>query len=157
MEIQPQLVLLQKTLLNIEGMGREIYPDLDLWETAAPFMEKWMRGRTSISNLLRQITKSAPGWIEQLPEIPQLAIDTIYEFRSLGRNNAEQSRLLRELNTELASQRKQRAYNRIGGLALVIALIGSFLPMAGLASQQEVMVGTSLLGGLGIYWMFIRP
>ena len=47
MEVQPQLVLLQKTLLNVEGMGRQIYPDLDLWETAAPFMEKWKIGRAS--------------------------------------------------------------------------------------------------------------
>ncbi len=157
MEVQPQLVLLQKTLLNIEGMGRQIYPDLDLWETAAPFMEKWMRNRIGLSSFLKRITESAPRWIEQLPEVPQLALDTMYELRSLSTNNQEQSRLLRELNTELSFQRKQRTYSRVGGFALVLALFGSLLPMAGLASQQSTMVGASVLGGIGIYWMFIKP
>ena len=60
MEVQPQLVLLQKTLLNIEGMGRQIYPDLDLWETAAPFMERWMRSRYGAQSLLKSFCWFAP-------------------------------------------------------------------------------------------------
>ena len=67
MEVQPQLVLLQKTLLNIEGLGRQLYPDLDLWNTAKPFMERWMEQRMGPAAMLRQFSTYAPELIEQLP------------------------------------------------------------------------------------------
>ncbi|MEM7365943.1 MAG: ubiquinone biosynthesis regulatory protein kinase UbiB [Pseudomonadota bacterium] len=76
MEIQPQLVLLQKTLLNIEGMGRQIYPELDLWETAAPFMERWMSERVGFRGLVRQLSEHGPALIEQLPRLPTVALTT---------------------------------------------------------------------------------
>jgi len=77
MEVQPSLVLLQKTLLNIEGLGRQLYPDLDLWNTAKPFLEDWMRERYSPRSLFRQIQKQAPGWLEQLPHVPDLVFDRL--------------------------------------------------------------------------------
>jgi len=157
MEVQPQLVLLQKTLLNVEGMGRQIYPDLDLWETAAPFMEKWMRERVGLTGIFKKISANAPMWLEQLPEFPQLAIDAMTELKALGQNNKKQTKLLTELNTELAAQRRQKTFSRLGGFALVLALFGTLLPATGLASQQDAMVGASVLGSLGIYWMFIKP
>ena len=73
MEIQPQLVLLQKTLLNIEGLGRQLYPDLDLWSTAQPFLERWMRERISPLQLLRNLQSQA----EQVPHLSQMARDTL--------------------------------------------------------------------------------
>lgn len=73
MEIQPQLVLLQKTLLNIEGLGRQLYPDLDLWSTAQPFLERWMRERVSPLHLLRNLQQQA----EQVPHLSQMARDTL--------------------------------------------------------------------------------
>lgn len=76
MEVQPQLVLLQKTLLNIEGLGRQLYPDLDLWNTAQPFLERWMRERMSPRNLLHHAQQQA----EQLPHLAQLARDTLTRF-----------------------------------------------------------------------------
>ncbi|HIG39936.1 MAG: ubiquinone biosynthesis regulatory protein kinase UbiB [bacterium] len=157
MEVQPQLVLLQKTLLNIEGMGRQINPDLDLWETAAPFMEKWMRERMGFSGVFKRITNNAPYWLEQLPDMPQLAFDALNEFKMLSRNNREQTVMLAKLNTELATQRKQRSYSRLGGFALILALFGILLPSVGAASQQDALLGASVLGSIGVYWMFIRP
>lgn len=71
-EIQPQLVLLQKTLLNVEGMGRELDPELDLWSTAKPFLEKWMHKRIGIQGLNERITQEAHQWSQILPQIPRL-------------------------------------------------------------------------------------
>lgn len=70
-EIQPSLVLLQKTLLNIEGLGRQLHPDLDLWQTAHPFLERWLRERFHPRRLLRALRRHGPEWLEQLPELPQ--------------------------------------------------------------------------------------
>ncbi len=73
MEVQPQLVLLQKTLLNIEGLGRMLYPELDLWATAKPFLERWMERQVGPRAFLERIRKAAPQWSEQWPELPALA------------------------------------------------------------------------------------
>lgn len=72
-EIQPQLVLLQKTLLNIEGLGRQLDPDLDLWKTAKPFLERWMSEQVGWRALRRKLIDEAPGWALTLPELPRLA------------------------------------------------------------------------------------
>ncbi len=71
-EIQPQLVLLQKTLLNIEGLGRELDPDLDLWSSAKPFLEKWMLDQVGPQRLMNQIRDQAPRYATLLPELPRL-------------------------------------------------------------------------------------
>lgn len=71
-EIQPQLVLLQKTLLNVEGMGRELDPNLDLWSTAKPFLEKWMQKRIGLHGLRERMTQEAHQWSQILPQIPRL-------------------------------------------------------------------------------------
>ena len=72
MEIQPQLVLLQKTLLNIEGLGRDLDPELDLWATAKPFLERWMSEQVGWRSLLRQVQEEAPYWATTLPQLPRL-------------------------------------------------------------------------------------
>ena len=77
MEVQPQLVLLQKTLLNIEGLGRELYPDLDLWNTAKPFIERWMHNQVGIKALAKGIKTHLPKFLEKLPETPMLLHDVI--------------------------------------------------------------------------------
>jgi len=70
MEIQPQLLLLQKTLLNIEGLGRQLYPDLDLWSTARPFLEKWLKQQVGPKAFLRKIRQNLPFWLEMFPDVP---------------------------------------------------------------------------------------
>ncbi|MDH4050290.1 MAG: ubiquinone biosynthesis regulatory protein kinase UbiB [Rubrivivax sp.] len=71
-EIQPQLVLLQKTLLNIEGLGRQLDPDLDLWTTAKPFLERWMNEQVGWRGLLERLANEAPRYSQMLPELPRL-------------------------------------------------------------------------------------
>ena len=84
MEIQPQLVLLQKTLLNIEGLGRQLYPELDLWATAQPFLERWMREQVSPKQLLRNFQQQ----VEQVPHLSQMARDTLERLSQPHAHNA---------------------------------------------------------------------
>ena len=81
-EVQPQLVLLQKTLLNIEGLGRELDPDLDLWQTAKPFLERWVREQVGWRALVRNLRREAPFWATTLPQIPRLVHRALAEERS---------------------------------------------------------------------------
>lgn len=92
-EIQPSLVLLQKTLLNIEGLGRQLYPELDLWQTAHPFLERWLRERFKPARVLRGLRRHGPEWLERFPELPQLAYRTLAR---LERIELEASRGARE-------------------------------------------------------------
>ena len=71
-EIQPQLVLLQKTLLNVEGLGRQLDPELDLWATAKPFLERWMNEQVGWPALVNQLKKEAPRFAQVFPELPRL-------------------------------------------------------------------------------------
>ena len=72
MEIQPQLTMLQKTLLNVEGLGRDLDPNLDLWKTARPFLEKWLKAQTGPKNILKLLKKEIPSWVSLAPEIPRV-------------------------------------------------------------------------------------
>lgn len=81
MEVQPQLVLLQKTLFNVEGLGRQLYPDLDLWNTAKPFLERWVKQQLGLRAFLRKMRKNAPYWAEKLPDLPDLLYQTLVELR----------------------------------------------------------------------------
>ncbi|MBI1942285.1 MAG: ubiquinone biosynthesis regulatory protein kinase UbiB, partial [Betaproteobacteria bacterium] len=83
-EVQPQLVLLQKTLLNIEGLGRELDPDLDLWQTAKPYLERWMSEQIGWRGLLRTLRREAPYWAQTLPTIPRLLHRLLAEDRVGG-------------------------------------------------------------------------
>ena len=71
-EIQPQLVLLQKTLLNVEGLGRQLDPDLDLWNTAKPFLERWMHEQIGWRGMVERLKNEAPRYAQLLPELPRL-------------------------------------------------------------------------------------
>ncbi len=96
-EIQPQLVLLQKTLLNIEGLGRELDPDLDLWSTAKPFLEKWMVEQVGPAKLWAQLKAEAPAYAKLLPALPRL----LHQYLK-GQTSGSR----RELDELLAEQRK---------------------------------------------------
>lgn len=116
-EIQPQLVLLQKTLLNIEGLGRDLDPELDLWATAKPFLEKWMVEQVGPQKLLQQLKAEAPQYAKLLPALPRLLHDYLQH-----RPHA----LRQELDTLLAEQRRT---NRLlqgiiyGGIGFLLGLI----------------------------------
>ncbi|HSV57461.1 MAG TPA: ubiquinone biosynthesis regulatory protein kinase UbiB [Variovorax sp.] len=116
-EIQPQLVLLQKTLLNIEGLGRQLDPDLDLWATAKPFLEKWMLDQLGPKKLLQQLRAEAPRLAKLLPQLPRLMHDY------LERPPTDHRRELMEL---LAAQKRTNKLLQAiiyGGMGFVLGLI----------------------------------
>ncbi|MGA8004749.1 MAG: ubiquinone biosynthesis regulatory protein kinase UbiB [Burkholderiales bacterium] len=94
-EIQPQLVMLQKTLLNIEGLGRELDPDLDLWKTAKPYLERWMSEQIGWRGLLKALRHEAPYWATALPQLPRLVHRALADDR-LGAMHAALEKLARE-------------------------------------------------------------
>ncbi len=116
-EIQPQLVLLQKTLLNIEGLGRDLDPDLDLWLTARPFLERWMIEQLGPQKLLEQIKEEAPRYAKLIPELPRLLHDFLKQ---------QPNRLERDLKELLIEQKRT---NRLlqglmyGGVGFALGLL----------------------------------
>ncbi len=138
MEVQPQLVLLQKTLLNIEGLGRQLYPDLDLWTTAQPFLERWMRERVSPKTLVQNLQTQ----VEQLPHIAGMTRDLLERLSRPHANDPPPPRLgsgdgwaLRLLGAALLS----------GGAVQVWALSAAGLPLLTLTAWP---VGIMLVAGL---------
>ena len=125
MEVQPQLVLLQKTLLNIEGLGRQLYPDLDLWTTAKPFMERWIEARYGPMGALRRLADRLPDLLEQLPQLPDLLLGAEARIKDLDRLAAQQRDLIGDAAEALGSRRRSNRWRRAFGVAL--ALAGLFL------------------------------
>jgi ubiquinone biosynthesis protein len=120
MEVQPQLVLLQKTLLYIEGLGRELYPELDLWETAKPFMEEWMVEHVGPAAALREVASHAGELLEKLPELPTAILTAETRIKSLERNLRVQSRELKRLKDKVARGERGRTMKRLSGSALLV-------------------------------------
>jgi len=119
MEVQPQLILLQKTLLHIEGLGRQLYPQLDLWETGKPILEQWVRERISGRNLVNRLRQQLPDLNETLQDIPQLLHGLVQQ--------ATEGRLVftindpgtRSLQRELVRTARYRYSAMAGGAALI--------------------------------------
>jgi ubiquinone biosynthesis protein len=109
-EIQPQLVLLQKTLLNIEGLGRDLDPELDLWATAKPFLEQWMLKQVGPQRLFHELKAKSPRYAKMLPELPGL----LHQY--LRRGNGNQDALMRELLQE------QQRTNRLLQVLVAVAI-----------------------------------
>ena len=116
-EIQPQLVLLHKTLLNIEGLGRDLDPDLDLWSTAKPFLEKWMLEQVGPEKLLIQLKAEAPAYAKILPGLPRLLAQYLKSPGLLTRRDLEQ------LMAEQKRTNKLLQSIIYGGMGFVLGLL----------------------------------
>jgi ubiquinone biosynthesis protein len=118
-EIQPQLVLLQKTLLNVEGLGRQLDPQLDLWKTAKPYLERWMHERVGFKGIKKKLTQEATQWSQWLPEFPRLlyAQLTRPDVSSAVLSELQRSRKAREQGNRLLV-----ALTGVAALALGVAL-----------------------------------
>ena len=134
-EVQPSLVLLQKTLLNIEGLGRQLYPDLDLWSTAHPFLERWLVKHFGPGNLFKRLRREGPEWLEQLPQLPQLAFGALTQL-----NNIEQ--------TIKAVAPSGAATNTTGAKFKVFGALLSGLGLGCLLASNSALYGNAGIVGL---------
>jgi ubiquinone biosynthesis protein len=120
-EVQPQLVMLQKTLLNIEGLGRELDPALDLWQTAKPFLERWMREQVGWRGLVRTLRHEAPFWAATLPQLPRLVHRALAEDR-LGGLQAGLERL-----AALQARRNRLLQALVALIAVILGILANRL------------------------------
>lgn len=135
MEVQPQLVLLQKTLLNIEGLGRELYPDLDLWQTAKPFLERWMSEQIGTRSFIRNLRRQIPLWGEKLPQLPMMLYQAATE---IGSSRVQLERMLHEvkhLRRDLHDSQQRSFYAGVGRTLLLSAAL-----IYGLDGYSPIMV-----------------
>ena len=135
-EVQPQLVLLQKTLLNIEGLGRELDPELDLWTTAKPYLERWMSEQLGWRGLLRHVREEAPDWGVLLPQLPRLAHRVLTEAASAGATAAA----TRELAERL---KRQGRWVVILATLLALCLLLQLITLLALAGCRRLAQGGS--------------
>jgi len=131
MKVQPQLVLLQKTLLYIEGLGRQLYPQLDLWDTAKPFLENWMKDQVSPKTLIKKLQQKAPFWLEKLPELPELIYHNLANGKSL---QSQQKQFIIAINQQQKNNSKHSLYI---GLAATLTLIST---LAYLQADQQLAI-----------------
>lgn len=141
--IQPQLILLQKTLVNIEGVGRQIYPDLDLWATAAPVLEKWLKQQVGAKAFFRRVRDNIPYWSEKLPEIPGLIYDVLNETRQ--QQNELRASYWSQTEKRI-SQKKLMKGSFWFGVGLAFLISGAIL----LFQLSNPILGWTL-GGLGAF------
>lgn len=144
MEVQPQLVLLQKTLLYVEGVGRQLYPQLDLWKTAKPFLESWIKDQVGLPSLVRAFKDKAPFWIEKMPEIPELVYDTLRQSKNLQHS---MDKIARELQSNRVRQGQSRY---LFGIGATLLLSGTLLLIN--RPDWEMMPAWVMAGGL-VVWL----
>jgi len=147
MEVQPSLVLLQKTLLNIEGLGRQLYPDLDLWETAQPYLEKWLKDRYSPKSMFNQLKRYAPDWLEHFPQIPPMIFQALKAAQySESGDIAKQTNATQQTNSVWTKCAIAIGFSSIGGgLALGLSQLPLALGQPPLVSLGLVFTGLLIL------------
>ena len=154
MEVQPQLVLLQKTLLNIEGLGRQLYPDLDLWKTAKPILEQWMHEKMGWQAALATFKQEVPNWAETLPTLPR----KLHEIAQ----QAQAGKLKMQLSSHDLQQLKQEvrdaSFRNAGALSGAAFIIGAAVikGLDGYAPSMFIGIPTmswvfGLWGGILLY------
>ncbi len=144
MPVQPQLMLLQKTLFNIEGLGRQLYPDLDLWHTAKPYLEKWIKSRVGVKALIKQTKQNIPYWIEQMPDMPGLIHRSLQQLAAQPR-----------LRTKEPEEKQRRAGE--GKPFVSVVLLAAAVGFAYFAGGTHNVLANHLayaLAGAGVFSLF---
>jgi ubiquinone biosynthesis protein len=150
MEVQPQLVLLQKTLLNIEGMGRELYPDLDLWATAKPFLQRWMDEQVGIRHLFKGAKQNLPKFIEQLPHMPVMVNEVIRQMHDKELNMQLQSSQLEELRKEIKAANRKTLLTITGATLIISAVLANSALLTAPATTSSLSFFSLIIGGSGL-------
>ncbi|MGB1187753.1 MAG: ubiquinone biosynthesis regulatory protein kinase UbiB [Cycloclasticus pugetii] len=154
MEVQPQLVLLQKTLLNIEGLGRQLYPDLDLWQTAKPYLEEWYKNKVGPKATFNKLKEHLPMMGEKLPELPEMMYQVLSDASKGELEVKWRSAQLEEIKQQMAKNHRKSIMAICGGSLLISAAV-----ILGLDGFSPLMLGdapltTWVLGVLGGILLF---
>ena len=136
MEIQPQLLLLEKTFLHIEGIWRQLYPELDLWDTAKPFLERWLSEQLGMRALVKGMKRNLPFIAEHLPDLPQLAFKALDRIANDELRVELRSRQIDDLKSEIRRANRRNIRAIIGGSCVISASI-----IVGLDGIAPIMVG----------------
>ncbi|MGV6817503.1 MAG: ubiquinone biosynthesis regulatory protein kinase UbiB [Thiotrichales bacterium] len=123
MEVQPQLVLLQKTLLNIEGLGRDLYPDLDLWKTAKPFIEDWMHDQVGVRALFKGLKNHLPKFLEKAPEAPILLNEILSQAAKGKLKMQYDSQQLEKLERTIREGQRKQSLLLISALLIITGIL----------------------------------
>jgi ubiquinone biosynthesis protein len=154
-QVQPQLVLLQKTLLTTEGLGRQLYPDLDLWKTAKPIMEQWMWNRINPAAQLARLRKDGPQLAEALPELAQNAMKFLARGGALPSHSIDAS-ATEALQGELRRSSRKQLQATVGGTAwIAAALLYGLSSLNGAQPTATVIVASLLFAATGL-WAWAR-
>ena len=143
MEVQPSLVLLQKTLLNIEGLGRQLYPDLDLWQTAQPYLEQWLKDRYSPKSMFNQLKRYAPDWLEHFPQIPPMIFQALKSAQNNETSDVAKQSVIRQKSDSVRA--KFSTALGFGGIGGGVAIGLSQWPMV-LSQPPLVSIGLVFAG-----------
>ena len=126
MQALPQFVLLEKTLIHIEGLGRQLYPELDIWTVGRPLLEQWIRDQLGPSTVMQTIKRSGPALAEQLPQLPKMAFEALQEVRKLSGN---QEKLLTSLHKQhVATLRRDRLITMLGVAGMFLGILWAIQP-----------------------------
>jgi ubiquinone biosynthesis protein len=153
-QIQPQLLLLQKTLLNVEGLGRQLYPELDIWQTAGPVLRGWMRDRVKPSNVFRELRRGWPDALDILKALPPLAKRLVERGQDGTLELAFDARALDQLREESAAHARRADRVRIGAALLISGILWLGLRLS--PTLIGIILGAAGLGLLLVLW-FRRP
>ena len=146
--VQPQLLLLDKTLLNIEGLGRQLYPQLDLWSTAKPYLEDLMKERYSMKNTFEKLKEEAPQLLKDIPELPALTINAL---KQLGKMK-NISKLYAQQTDQIVGQLKDNANKQTSAI-----FAGSLLILSGVFAVNASWVASGVSGAIAlIFWLKSR-
>ncbi len=139
--LQPQLILLQKTLLNIEGLGRQLDPNIDIWAVAHPVLKKILRQRYGARNMLKQLRRHLPEWLRQAPHIPELLQQALERAASDPGEAGIQSQQLHVLTASSRSTQRLLAGGLFGSTMLIVAaLLWTLAPQQGLSAPVVLAV-----------------
>ncbi len=157
MEVQPQLVLLQKTLLNIEGLGRQLYPDLDLWATAHPFLERWLKRRFHPASLWNELKRYGPEWMEKFPQVPHLIFNSLQQLQNIGQLAPELHKTAQEMQKRTA-QSSRRVW--LAAALIISAVMIANPDIYNFVSTQiatlKISLASLIIGGLGLLILFSK-
>lgn len=144
MEVQPQLVLLQKTLLYVEGVGRQLYPQLDLWKTAKPFLEDWIKDQVGLPSLIRSFKEKAPFWVEKMPELPELVYSSLSQSKHLKHS-------IDKIHQDLKRNQSRQSQSRyLFGVGATLLVCGTLL----LINKPEWhMMPAWIMAGGAVVWL----